>query len=143
MEDAETIKKEYEIGVLVRKEEDLAEVRRAIEQHGGESISDFQPKKIALSYPIEKETEAIFAFCRFHAESAATKQLEKDLVTTNAVLRSLIVIPPKAGKQDEGDASKKWNRTASRQPAPAPEARATTHVLSNEALEKKIEEMLK
>jgi ribosomal protein S6 len=141
MEDAEKIKKEYEIGVLVRKEDDLAAVRRAVEQHGGESIQDFQAKKIALSYPIEKEKEAIFAFARFRAEAAEVKQLEHDLTTTNVVLRSLIVIPPKAGRSEGGDEAKKWNRT-SRPSAPAPEARASTHVLSNEALEKKIEEML-
>lgn len=136
MEDAEKIKKEYEIGVLVRKEDDLSLVRRAVEQHGGESISDFQAKKIALSYPIEKEKEAIFAFSRFRAEAAEAKQLEHDLTTMNSVLRSLIVIPPRAGKSEGVDEAKKWNRTG-RLSIPAPEVRATTHVLSNEALEKR------
>ena len=95
MEDAEKIKKEYELGVLVRKEEDLPEVRRVVEQHGGELSADFRAKKIALAYPIEKETEAFFAFARFSAEPASAKQLERDLGNEHVVLRSLIVIPLK------------------------------------------------
>ncbi|MGB7958118.1 MAG: 30S ribosomal protein S6 [Minisyncoccia bacterium] len=142
MEDAEKIKKEYEIGVLVRKEDDLAEVRRVVEQHGGEFVHDFQAKKIAFAYPIEKEKEGIFAFCHFRAETAAVKQLEQDLTTAHVVLRSLIVIPARSVGSNEAEAGRVWSRPA-RQPAPASEARATAHVLSNEALEKKIEEMLK
>jgi ribosomal protein S6 len=143
MEDVEKIKKEYEIGVLVRKEDDLAEVRRVVEQHGGEFVHDFQAKKLAFAYPIEKEKEGIFAFCHFQAEAASVKQLEQDLTTTHAVLRSLIVIPARSAKADEAEAGRTWNRPARQSAAPAPEARPTAHVLSNEALEKKIEEMLK
>ncbi len=143
MEETEKIKKEYEVGILVRKEDDLAEVRRATEQHGGELTHDFQAKRIALAYSIKKEKEAIFAFCRFRAETSEVKRLEHDLGTMNVVLRSLIVIPPKTAKSDETEAGRKWNNRPSRQPAPAPETRAPMHVLSNEALERKIEEMLK
>jgi len=49
MEDKEKLTKEYEIGVLVRKEEDLPEVRRVVEQHGGVMTADFRAKKIALA----------------------------------------------------------------------------------------------
>jgi len=143
MEDTEIAKKEYEIGVLVRKEEDIPEVRRIVEQHGGGFTSEFQAKKIALAYPIEGETEGIFAFARFSAEPANAKQLEHDLTTANVVVRSLIVVPFKISRRDAVGASKK-RAQAVRQPAPviAPSSVPAVHTLSNEALEKKIEEML-
>ena len=143
MEDKEKLTKEYEIGVLVRKEEDLPEVRRAVEQHGGVMTADFRAKKIALAYPIEKESEAMFAFGLFSAEPANVKQLEQDLVTERAVLRSLIVIPFKVTASVGTGSGKKWDRV-SRPSTPTEGARtAPAQILSNEALEKKIEEMLK
>ncbi len=144
MEDNEKLTKEYEIGVLVRKEEDLPEVRRVVEQHGGVMTADFRAKKIALAYPIKKEEEATFAFGLFSAEPASTKQLEQDLVTENTVLRSIIVIPFKATASTGTGPGGKWDRISRPTPAPTEAARTTpSHTLSNEALEKKIEEMLK
>jgi ribosomal protein S6 len=143
MEDTEKLAKEYEIGVLVRKEEDLPGVRRAVEQHGGVMTADFRAKKIALAYPIKKETEATFAFGLFSAEPENVKQLEQDLVTESAVLRSIIVIPFKASVSTGTGTERKWDRTT--RPTTSTEGARTssTNVLSNEALTKKIEEMLK
>ena len=142
MEDTEKVKKEYEIGVLVRKEEDIPEVRRVVEQHGGEFAADFQAKKIALAYPIKHEKEAVFAFSRFKTEPTEAKRLENDLETTNVVLRSLITVPFKISRRDAVGAGKR-RLQASRQSAPVPQASApAVHTLSNEALTKKIEEML-
>ena len=71
------------------------------------------------------------------------KQLEQDLVTENVVLRSIIVIPFKAAVSTGTGSGKKWDRT-SRPAAPTEGVRtAPVQTLSNEALEKKIEEMLK
>jgi ribosomal protein S6 len=143
MEDTGKLTKEYDIGFLVRKEEDIPAVRRMVEQHGGAVVADFRAKKLALAYPIQKETEAVFVFGRFAAEPAGAKQLEHDLGNENIVLRSLITIPFKVRAADAAGTGKKWDRS-NRPVAPAPEAKSVaTRVLSNEALEKKIEEMLK
>lgn len=143
MEDAEKVKKEYEIGVLVRKEEDIPEVRRAVEQHGGKFAADFQAKKIALAYRVKHEKEAVFAFSRFKAEPAEAKQLEHDLQTANIVLRSLITASFKISRRDVVGTLKKRTQ-ANRQSAPVLQSTApSAHTLSNEALTKKIEEMLK
>lgn len=129
---------------MVRKEEDIPEVKRVVEQRGGEFASDFQAKRIALAYPIEHEKDAVFAFARFKTGTAEAKQLERDLGTTSAVLRSLITVPFKISKRDAVGAGKRRMQAASRQPAPAPQSSVSSvHVLSNEALTKKIEEMLK
>ncbi len=143
MADTEKAKKEYEIGVLVRKEDDIPFVRRATEQHGGEFAADFQAKKIALAYPIKKEREAIFAFARFSAEPDEAKRLEHDLRTASAVLRSLITIPSRTSRPETTSAGRKWSRTE-REAKPIAETKtAPARILSNEALTKKIEEMLK
>lgn len=144
MEDTEKVKKDYEIGVLVRKEEDIPEVRRIVEQHGGQFVNDFQAKKIALAYPIKRETEALFAFARFSAESAEAKQLEHDLKTLPVVLRSLITVRAKISRREAVGALKKRAQVNSRPVAPVSQPTApAVHTLSNEALTKKIEEMLK
>jgi len=143
MEAAEKVKKEYEIGVLVKREDDIPEVRRIVEQHGGVFATDFQTKKIALAYPVKRETEAFFTFARFKAESAMAKQLEEDLMAANVVLRSLIMVCPKISRRDMVGAMKKRTQE-NRQPTPvSPSAASAVHTLSNEALTKKIEEMLK
>ena len=143
MEDTEKVKKEYEIGVLVRKEDDIPEVRRIVEQHRGEFASDFQAKKVALAYPIKHETEAVFAFSRFFAEPTEAKQLEHDLETLGVVLRALLTIHAKISRREAVGALKK-RAQANRQPAPVlPSTSPSVHNLSNEALTKKIEEMLK
>lgn len=143
MEETEKIQKEYEMGVLVRKEEDLATVRAAIEQHRGIFSAEFQTKKIALAYPIEKETDGFFAFCRFSAEPADVKQLERDLLNEPMVLRSLIVVPFKMSHREAIGLSKKHGKSQGHSAPPAaPSPAPFVQTLSNEALEKKIEEML-
>ena len=142
MEDMEKAQKEYEIGVLVRKEEDLAEVRRFLEQHQAVLSADFQAKKIAFAYPIEHQDDGFFAFARFSSDPAGVPQIENDLRTERAVLRSLITVPPKAATGDAAGAGKKRGVAPVRRAAAAPSATPFVPTLSNEALEKKIEEML-
>jgi ribosomal protein S6 len=145
MEETEKVKKEYEIGVLVRKEDDVPELRRVVEQHGGVFSSEFQAKKIALAYPIKHEEEAVFAFSRFAAEPTEVKQLEFDLENVSIVLRSLITIPFKISHREAVGAGKKRSQIPLRPATGAvpPSSVPAVHTLSNEALEKKIEEMLK
>ena len=144
MEDMEKAQKEYEIGVLVRKEEDLAEVRRFLEQHLAVLSADFQAKKIAFAYPIEHQDDGFFAFASFSSDPAGIPQIENDLRTERSVLRSLITIPPKAATGGTAGMGKKRDSAPTRRAAPAASSPTPfVPTLSNEALEKKIEEMLK
>ncbi len=143
MSDTEKAKKEYEIGVLIQREEEMPEVRRIMEQHGGEFAAEFQAKKIALAYPIKQKKEAVFAFTRFFAEPAETKRLEHDLQNTPVVLRSLITIPFKAVQLEISRVVKKRGPVNRPSVPVSTPAISPVHTLSNEALEKKIEEMLK
>lgn len=132
-------KKEYELGVLVKAEEDLAHVAAFVKQHGIDGMGNFTAKKIALAYPIEKQTDAIFAYATFHAFGDEVKALEQDLRTEKKVLRSLLVICEKAVEQGTRTGQKPWQGV---RPSSPVEVKPASHPLSNEALEKKIEEIL-
>jgi ribosomal protein S6 len=132
-------KKEYELAVLVKSEEDLTGVTAFVRQHGISDMGNFTAKKIALAYVIEKQSEAIFAYATFHAFGDEVKTLEQDLRTEKSVLRSMIVIRGKTSGQGEHTGERPWQGA---RPASS-EAKPASHPLSNEALEKKIEEILK
>jgi ribosomal protein S6 len=140
-------KKVYELALLLKNEEDLASVLTLVKQHNGEVVQEPRAKKLALAYKIEKETEAVFVYCNFSAASTDAKNLEHDLRTRKEIIRSMIVIAtPPSERRDASMPSfphKKrhpaMGRTTSLDVKSAP---SRPEPLSNEALEKKIEEIL-
>lgn len=141
-------KKEYEIGVLVKNETDLPGIIAMIREHKGEVTADFRAKKIKLEYPIKKETEAIFAYANFEADGETAKSLEKTLLITPQVLRSLIVVAQKVEVKQPAERPLDEKRASAPRAsggATASSESRSQHAwpLSNEALEKKIEEILK
>jgi len=143
-------KKEYELAVLVKTEEDLAAVTALIRQHNGEMVFEFRPKKLALAYEIKKNTEAIFAYCNFHAAPEEAKALESDLNVKAEVIRFMVIASPAPAESTERQAMPpgamprrpRVMRPVSNDVAAAPAKPAPSKPLSNEALEKKIEEIL-
>lgn len=145
-------KKDYELAVLVKTEDDLAPVVALVRQHNGEIIAEPRAKKLALAYEIKKNKEAIFAYSTFKATGEDVKNLERDLNTKAEVIRFLLVIPTPPNEIHErptgmpaADPTKRRTRMA--RPAeggPTSDAKPSApKPLSNEALEKKIEEILK
>ncbi|RJQ29341.1 30S ribosomal protein S6 [Candidatus Parcubacteria bacterium] len=134
-------KRDYELSFLVQREEAAREVQRLLAQHGGEMASEGQLRKIQLAYPVKKETEAYFGFLSARLHPASAKLLERDLETSAAVLRFLIIRLPSSRA-----VSASLQRPRVRPPfvrrEPSPEPQRRTASLSNEALEKKIEEIL-
>jgi ribosomal protein S6 len=119
-----------------------------VREHSAELMAEFKAKKVALAYPIKKEKEGIFAYAAIRSLGEAVKSLEHDLNLRQDVLRSLIVLLPKPEKPREEAApvaATTYKRTAPVRPAaPAMEpVRQGAGPLSNEALTKKIEEILK
>jgi len=144
-------KKEYELAVLVKNEEDLAPVVALIKKHNGEIVAEPHAKRLALAYEIKKNKEAVFAYCTFKAAGADVKDLEAVFNTTPEVIRAMIIIsPPPTPAGDRtmtmpqtGDSTKYRSRpTRSPSAAPSEAKPAAPKPLSNEALEKKIEEIL-
>ena len=141
-------KKEYELAVLVKNEDDLAPVAALARQHGAEIATEFRAKRLTLAYEIKKNKEAVFAYCTFKAEGPATKELEADLNTKAEVIRFLIVkapAPDTSSRQASplgAAAVQRRGRTMRTPGAPEATKPAVPKSLSNEALEKKIEEIL-
>jgi len=139
--DTEPRTKEYEIAFLLRDEKGLDLVREAVRRGEGEMILENPGERIALAYKIEKESAAHFGYFHFRMDPARLADLRRDLDARSEILRFLIITPP-------------FVKTKPRSPfkpktAPGPEgedrrpsAPPPAMPLSNEALEKKIEEIL-
>jgi ribosomal protein S6 len=133
-------KKQYELSFLIVSEEASRDVLRLVGQHKIEVMAESQLKKINFAYKIGQFTSGYFGFVTVLAFPEEIKSLEHDLKTTPAVLRSLI-ISLSAKRETEAGVTKEIRRSpAIRRPARSPANRPQT--LSNEALEKKIEEIL-
>jgi len=134
-------KKDYEIGFLAKTEEAAREVLKLIHQHQGEISSEGPLRRISLAYPIEKETHAHFGFLYVKLPPLSAKTLEHDLGTSQAVLRFLLVKLPSQKAVLAAAAKPRVARPGGPSARPAPETKPQ-FPLSNEALEKKIEEIL-
>ena len=144
--DEEKDKKTYELALLLKSESDAPRVVEFVRQHGGEMVSEPRAKKLALAYTIKGNTEAVFASCVFKASGEEVKSLERDLAMRQEVIRSMVLVtPPRSERQapltpyfpmqKRGRPSIAGTSSAS-EPRPA-----VSHPLSNEALERKIEEI--
>ena len=132
----------YELALLLKNEDDAAHVAQWITQHNGEVVGEPRIKRLALAYKIKGFTEASFLSCTFRAVGADVKSFEHDLRTQPEAIRSLIMIaiPPNERRDPLAAPAFATQRRMSR---PAAEPRpAAPQPLSNEALTKKIEELL-
>jgi ribosomal protein S6 len=148
MTNEEKDKKEYELALLVKNEADVAGVVALVGQHNGEGISEPRAKRLGLAYEIKKQTEAVFANFTFHAYGDDVKALEGDLNNHHEVIRFMVIASPVASELSTSPIVPQDRRPArpSRPMASSSDVRdsrpAPSRPLSNEALEKKIEEIL-
>ncbi|HVN26047.1 MAG TPA: 30S ribosomal protein S6 [Candidatus Paceibacterota bacterium] len=138
-------KKEYEISFLVASEPETQGVLALIGQHGGELSSELKARNLALAYEIKKHREAVFAYVNFKAYPEEAKSLEGDLNARQDVLRFMVIASPAAAEKPVMLGGPMRHRRPMRGAAPAADAPSRPQAprpLSNEALEKKIEEIL-
>lgn len=137
-------KKEYELALLLKSEAELPGVMTLVSQHHGEMTSEARAKNLAFAYEINKVKEGVFAYCTFKMQSADAKELELALTSRQDVLRSMIIAsPPASEKMAYPMPSRERRGKPMRATTPAPEMKPLApRPLSNEALEKKIEEIL-
>lgn len=139
--------KNYELTFLVASEADYDEVIKTIRANHIEIKAESQPAKIKLAYPIKKENFAYFGNLYFSAEPQEVETLNKALRGSSKILRFFIFIKP-AVKKTKGRKTERLARHAAEPEKaskrvsyqPAPEKSGN---LSNEALEKRLEEILK
>ncbi len=134
-------KKNYELSFLLENESSAPDILRMLGQRSIELKGEPSIKKMKLAYKIKKIDNAFFGFVRVSAFAEDIKALEGDLKNQSAVLRFLLIkLPKEAMLPPRREFDERRPRTATRrqstQAAKQPEA------LSNEALEKKIEEIL-
>ena len=135
-------KKTYELALLVKTEEAAAGPIELLRQHNGETLGEPRMKKLALAYRIKGETEAVFISLGFRAFPEEAKNLEHDLSTRQDVLRSMVLVAPPPSERPAMTAFPQRGRPMGAR-APMGEAKPVApRPLSNEALEKKIEEIL-
>ncbi len=141
MSNEEIILKKYEISFLIRSESDDSAVKEIIEKNGGRNVETIPAVKTRLAYPIKKENYAFFGVTYFDSSPEAIEAIDGDLRLRSNVLRFLIITPPVVRKAEAEKKPFPKGKTAVPSPAAAPAAMAGS--LSNEALEKTLEEILK
>lgn len=120
--------------------EDTAPVRAMVEKHGGKVVSERQPQKVRLGYSIGKQQYSFMGTILFTAGGEVIAPLSNDLKLSGVALRFQI------GRRVE---RKEPKRAPKAEQTPSEGAHAPSRIkpfdgtLSNEALEKKIEEILK
>ena len=150
MTNEERDRKEYELALLLKSEDNLAGVLKLVTQHNGEGVSEPRAKRLQLAYEIKKHAEAVFVYFTFKMFGDEIKALEHELNTHADVLRFMVIASPAPAERtatsampprEERRPRSSTPYTAPSAPAEAPKA-APSKPLSNEALEKKIEEIL-
>ncbi len=145
--------KNYELAYLLKSEEDYKEILYSVNGAEIQIASEGQLSKIKLAYPIKKESFAYFGYLYLTANPESVKNLSEALRSNLKILRFLIFIKPPVKSPE----SIKPSRTRpSREPSEhaktpesaifrpkAPTAPGRAQNLSNEALEKRLEEILK
>ena len=134
--------KDYELAFLAREEKIPAGVLQLVRAQGGELLLEGPIEKIELAYKIGKDTSALFGYCHFRALPEAVAAIEKELKVAPGVIRTLLVTPPFVKQQSRWEGRTKA-RGAYLKTTPAEGYNPGSLPLSNEALEKKIEEILK
>ncbi len=142
-ESKEIEKRKYEIGFVI-KTEDASVISQSLKNRGFAVLVENPIEKIQLAYPIKKENYAYFCYFHFEGDPAAIKNLKADLKLNPEVLRYLIITPPfikkpawRQSPPDRISEEPKFIPSAVKQYLPV------ESILTNEALEKKIEEILK
>ena len=129
LEDAKT----YEISYLVKDSAGEQEVLKVLNQNQAEILRQGALSEIKLAYPIKKHQSAQFGFIQFASVPEGVAQIKSALSLNPLVLRVLVISISKPTETQKPVARK-----------PEPEIKeAPSNVLSNEALEKRLEEILK
>ncbi len=137
IEDEACVPREYELAFLSTDEgKVLGETLELLKREGANVTYESKLHTIRLAYPIKKQTSAFFGFLQFILSPDKALELRASLSHHPLILRFLLILlPRRSGKRVK-------------QPLPVVEPRgvepqATGGVLTNEALERKLEEILK
>ena len=129
----------YELSFILNNQTAASAVSTLLNKYGAEIQLYNEPKPIKLAYTINSKTSGFFGFYNFLLKKESVANLQHDLRLTSDVLRFLIV-KLKSGKITR---NKSVYQSPISDKVQAPESRSASGSLTNEALEAKIQEMLK
>jgi len=130
----------FEISYLER-DEGTGGLRAAIERHRGRVIAEKPLEKVRLAYPIKKRSYAFLGSVEFSMEPSSLAEFRAELHLNDEVLRILLHRAARPEASAAGESSKSAAAPRVQPPRPA-RPKAEPAVLTNEALERKIEEIL-
>lgn len=137
-------KKVYELAFLLKDPSSEKVVLDFLAQHKAVAISQAQINSIKLAYPIKKYLSAFFGVINLEAEPENMKALSSALNLSADVLRFLIIaIPNVSAKDRSSEGRKKYSEASESGKINKTEATGSSSVLSNKALEERLEEILK
>ena len=137
-------KKDYELSYLLMSPEAEAEVLKLLAQTGAEVVSKKEPAVLQLAYLIKKQQSANFGYVQFRGVPSEMKSLRESLRLNAAVLRFLLIshTPIKREQMPVQDLSATPSKPIQKEPIPMPVAPQSEGPLTNEALEKTLEQIL-
>jgi ribosomal protein S6 len=141
-------KKAYEVGFLAGEETGVDALKELIARLGGEVTLTGPMERILLAYTIKKQTQAHFGHLHFSLSPDKMPEMKDELRRMPAVLRSLIITPPFARREQRPmpPMGERRPMSAPRMATPIPQVapveKAPVGPMSNEALEKRIEEIM-
>ncbi len=122
----------YELSFLLSSEEAAKEISALLKRNGAEMTHESPVSSIRLAYPIKKLTSAFFGYVHFIAESEKIQLITNELKLKPQIVRMLLLTPPPAPPIRM---SRPIREVETKPVLPAE--------LTNEALEQKLEEILK
>jgi len=141
MDNESAEKKDYELSFLAKEGNGAQEILKLLAQHQAEIRAEGPLRKLNLAYPINHTPHAYFGFVNFAALPLDAKSLERDLESSAVILRALIIKLPKKKGETAVGLRRLVKPTVRRRPV-GMEPGGPPKPLSNEAIEKKIEEIL-
>jgi len=145
--------KNYEIGFLTTSEQTKEELEKILKSRKMSIINAGQILKTKFAYPIKKESFAYFGFLHFSGAPEDIDWLKNELKSDKKILRYLIISQPAAGEErsrgrfDESSFTAKKSSAEEKPleftPRLTKKTPARVEAITNEALEKKLEEILK
>lgn len=132
-------KKEYEIAYLAKSQNGQAVMENVLNQHGCNVTLRGPLAETHLAYPIKKLNQAYFGYFHFLAMPDQIEKMNFDAKINPEILRVLTVVL--SGKKEQPVRSERPEKSAKKTESPVP---ATVGgIMTNEALEEKLEEILK
>lgn len=135
-------RKNYEIAFLVKSEEDQEGIIKILKNFQLPVIGGGRISKIKLAYPIKKENFAYSGYLYFSGSSQDIGNLTARLKNEPKILRFSVITQPIVKKDERRVVERTSSRQAQEVTPQLPKKPTVTEALSNEALEKKLEEIL-